>query len=262
MDYERVMLNICRALIVAVFGLIIAAIVVSVYTTGEYKPVAWAHGWKTDRVIATRYESTMIGYTIGFTFPLDYNNSDREEVSDFMENHGGWIYDSTTGEAFTRFSDVKDRATADVKIKQIIGPLTTVMQRMADGLSAGVPKPVEKYTWPDTEAPDKTNPDWKFNNNMTINDVPYWKVEVSPGHWQWQINQKLKKEVDDEEAHKEKVWKDLSTIRMDPKELKEAQDYGKQLNIVPMVPYMEEDKTRELNEAWAVQNALQKQKDM
>ncbi len=258
MTYE-IHLRLCKILVCASFVLIAIGTIDYLHT----RPVAWDHGWKTNRVVATRYNNKLLGYTIGFSFPLDYYNSDREEVDNFMENHGGSIYNnSETGEAFTRFDDVKDRATADVKIKQIIGPLSTVMWRMAWGLPAGVPEPVEKYTWPNTEAPDKTDPYWQVNNNMNDNGVPYWKIEVSPGHWQWQINQKIQQEMIAEEAHRQKVWQDLSTIRMDSKELEDARGYGTELNIVPMVPYTEAIKAQEFNRAWAIQEALQKQKAM
>ena len=62
---------------------------------GQIRPVAtveWEHGWKTDRVVATRYQNKTMGYNIGFTFPKDPSNSDRDEISDFIDSHNGSIY--------------------------------------------------------------------------------------------------------------------------------------------------------------------------
>ena len=59
---------------------------------GWAQVVEWEHGFKTKNVIATRYKSPMIGYNIGFRFPNDTHNSDREEIASFIAANGGAIY--------------------------------------------------------------------------------------------------------------------------------------------------------------------------
>jgi hypothetical protein len=97
----------------------------------EWPPTEWEHGWKTKRVVATRYTNQMMGYNIGFTFPENIHNSDGPEVSKFMEAHGGWVYSSgghPGAEMFVVFKDVKDKNSANKKLQQILPALDQLMQ--------------------------------------------------------------------------------------------------------------------------------------
>lgn len=85
--------------------------------------LAWKHGWKTERVVATRYSNPAMGYNIGFTFPRDPGKCDRAEIVAFIEARGGNIYEMggyPGAEMFATFDDVKDRATADRKLKAML----------------------------------------------------------------------------------------------------------------------------------------------
>ena len=99
----------------------------------------WQHGFKTDRVITTRYTNVDIGYNIGFTFPKDPDNADRAEVVAFMEAHKGWVFQGggrPGAEVFVKFSDVTDQPGADKKLKEILPPLDKLMADMAKGWQA------------------------------------------------------------------------------------------------------------------------------
>ena len=113
--------------------------------------------------------------------------------------------------------------------------------------------------WPDTEPPDKTDPYWEFNNNCTINGNPYWKVEVSPSKWQWQINKHIATRLAAAEQRRRNLYQALRTRILTDAELKEALGYGDRLNIEPMVPFMETEKMRQLNDAFRQQQLLQLQ---
>jgi hypothetical protein len=52
-------------------------------------PKAWEHGWKTSRVVATRVKNDLMGQFVKLEFPQNGYDSDREEVSDYIEMHGG-----------------------------------------------------------------------------------------------------------------------------------------------------------------------------
>ena len=94
----------------------------------------WEHGFKTNRVIAIRYKNPTIGFNIGFLFPKDPNNSDREEISDCMKAHNGTVFQGggyPGAEMFVGFSDVTDKYTADKKLQQILPGLNQLMADMA-----------------------------------------------------------------------------------------------------------------------------------
>lgn len=100
------------------------------------KPVATEHGWKTSRVIATRYQNDLVGYNIGFDFPLNRYDSDRVEVSDFMESKGGWIYEGggyPGATAYATFDGVKDKESADRKLLAILPELDKLMHDISSG---------------------------------------------------------------------------------------------------------------------------------
>ena len=96
----------------------------------SHRVVAWEHGWKTDYVVATRYSNPNVGYNIGFTYPRNPNDCDRSELSEFMEAHGGFVYQGggyPGAEMFVVFKDVKNRDDADRKLKGILPSLSKLV---------------------------------------------------------------------------------------------------------------------------------------
>ena len=95
---------------------------------------ATAHGWRSARVIATRYRNPTIGYNIGFLFPRDPMNSDAVEVSQFMHVHEGLVLQSggaPDAEMVVQFRDVTDRPSADRKLQAVLPLLDRLMEDMA-----------------------------------------------------------------------------------------------------------------------------------
>jgi hypothetical protein len=106
-----------------------------------------------------------------------------------------------------------------------------------------------KHTWPNTDPPDKSDPHWKFNNNLNCNGTPYRKEEVAPGQWQWVVDQKIMKLTADRERHRRDLYWALRSRILTDDEMKEVEQYGDYLNIEPMVSYSSDEKKRELNDA-------------
>lgn len=107
--------------------------------------------------------------------------------------------------------------------------------------------------WPDTTPIDKTDPYWEFNNNMNVNGTPYHKVEVSPGRWQWVVNEESRKAVVDSDNRKRELLAALRTRVLTDEELREVLAHGDDLNIYNWEPYRPEAKQRELIEALLAQ---------
>lgn len=122
----------------------------------------------------------------------------------------------------------------------------------ADRIEAARPK------WPDTDPIDKSDPHWKSNNNCNINGIPYYKKEVSPGRWQWVVNEESVARQAEYENRKRVLFQSLTTRVVTDDELKEAAAHGYSLNIPLMTPYREEEKSRELCRAFAVQDMLRR----
>lgn len=117
-------------------------------------PIKTEHGWKTHRVIATRYRNDAIGQSIGFSFPMNPSDGDRSEVSDLINGFGGGIFQGggyPGAEAMASFSGVADAKSADTKILSIIPVLTQLMDSINDAsvvkrILAAHPKPPYKCT--------------------------------------------------------------------------------------------------------------------
>lgn len=219
----------------------------------------WEHGFKTSRVTATRYENKAMGYNIGFNFPKDITNADRSEVSDFFKSHDGWIYQGggyAGATAYVKFKGVTDKETANAKLREILPPLSQVMADLALGISVKIVLPEPKFKWPDTEAPDKTNPYWEFNNNLNINGVPYKKIEVEEGRWQWKIDEESQQRMRKWEADKSALYVELRTRVLSDEEFERAKSLGLSLVTQNMVSYRENEKRRELDDAFAQQAKL------
>lgn len=114
-----------------------------------------------------------------------------------------------------------------------------------------------EYKWPDCAPIDKSDPYWEFNNNMNCNGINYLKKEVEPGRWQWAENEEANRQQLEYEKRKRSLFFALQTRLLTPEEEAEALGHGTSLNIENMVPYREEDKQRELQDAWFQQRRLQ-----
>jgi hypothetical protein len=106
-----------------------------------------------------------------------------------------------------------------------------------------------KYVWPDCPPIDKTDPHWELNNNCNFNGVQYRKVEVSPGEWQWKVNEELHSRIRKEETHRSSLYWALRSRVLTEEEMAEVERYGDRLNIQNGVSYTAEAKARELNNA-------------
>ncbi len=96
----------------------------------DYAVSEWEHGFKTDRVVATRYTNPTMGYNIGFEYPKDEYNSDRAELDEFMTAHGGWVYQSggfPGAGMYVKFKDVSNKDEANKKLKEILPSLSALV---------------------------------------------------------------------------------------------------------------------------------------
>lgn len=228
------------------------------------KPTATEHGWKTKRVVATRIKNATMGEFVKLDFPLNGYDSDRAEIGDWLEERGGRIFQgggSAYAPAYVQFDGVKDAAAMDKKLLEVLPGLDTLMSHLDD---AAYMKKVNahheawdkanKPQWPNTTAPDKTNPYWEFNNNLNVNGVQYQKVEVSPGRWQWAVDDKAMKAMQDYEDAKWKLFFDLSRRKLTHKELMGVH-IG--MNVRNMESFFAVDKYAELYDALVAQWELQ-----
>lgn len=192
-------------------------------------PIRTEHGWKTPYVVSTRYSNPQIGFNIGLSFPLNADDIDRAEISEFIEMHGGVIFQSggyRGAESYVKFNSVKDASSADSKIKEILPGLTILMMNINNKAYTNLFE--KKYKawdlahnpqWPDTTPPDKTDPYWKFNNNLNENGTQYHKVEVTPGKWQWKVDEASMKAMQEAENAKWDLYYSLAKRKMSHAEL-------------------------------------------
>jgi hypothetical protein len=221
---------------------------------------------KTSYVTATIYGNDRMGENIGFKFPKNPGDSDREEIDEFFTEHGGGVYQGgglPGAESFVIFKDVKDYTSAERKLQEILPILTVLIENINnDAYIKRFQAAYDKWDranlpqWPDTTPPDKTDPFWEMNNNMSINSVLYRKVEVAPGKWQWQVDQETLDEMKKADAHRHELFNALKTRVLTDAELREAVSYGYMFNIDDNVGYDPEQKKRELDEAFAMQTRL------
>ncbi len=209
-------------------------------------PVKWEHGWKTDRVIATRYENKNMGFNIGFKFPKDPNNCDRIEIGDFMEANDGWIYQgggSPGAEAFVKFTDVKDSASADKKLVAILPALDKLMSDISNGVKT---PPLPKKKRAIVDAQGKEWPEC----------VPSMYGGSSDGYRQYKcsaggrvvVDEEAMKAVAQYEQHRrDLVWALRSRVLTDG-EMKEVEQAGSQLLTQQMVSYRQEEVDRQFND--------------
>lgn len=108
-----------------------------------YVPVEWEYGWKTARVIATRYQDPGFMYYVTFTFPLNPNQCDRAELVSLIEAEGGWIFKMgghPGAPVYVVFKGVMDRKSADLKLKALLPELSILIERLGTTSRWGQPE--------------------------------------------------------------------------------------------------------------------------
>lgn len=224
----------------------------------------WEHGFRTSRVIATRYSSARMGYNIGFTFPKNPNDCDRAELSDFMEAHGGNVYESggsPGAEMFVTFEGVTDKETANKKLREILPALTELITDIGDGKQIAPQKPKE---------PPLTMEQWIAKMNAKkekcgedglegsgTDGYNSWSVECQNGVRIYRdTSEGTRKAQAETEARRFALWGALNTRCLSDKEMQQVLAYGDMLNIPMGIPYSAEDKATELRNAMARQTML------
>jgi hypothetical protein len=90
--------------------------------------------------------------------------------------------------------------------------------------------------------------DYDYFISHAINGVPYVKKEVSPGHWQYVVDDEaIKAEAEDQKRRDDLLWA-LKTRVLTDKEMEEVRQYGDTLLVHNGQPYREEEVSRELND--------------
>jgi hypothetical protein len=116
----------------------------------------------------------------------------------------------------------------------------------------------QSVTPTDATAPNKSDTYWQLNNNFSLNGTPYHKVEVSPGKWQWQVDQESLQAMRDEESRRAQLFRDLSERKLSHKDLMRVY-VG--MNTYNMQVYFAVDKYAELYDAlvkqWEIQTGRQ-----
>jgi len=134
MRMDRLLMLICRFV---VLGLLLSAGCAQPHSTPLITmsaPVRWEHGWKTGRVVATRYFNEQLGWNIGFQFPFNPKGYDRAEVAYFMSRHDGSVVAWTERETVVIFRDVNGPQSADRKLEEILPELDELMGQITGGL--------------------------------------------------------------------------------------------------------------------------------
>lgn len=234
-------------------GVALAASQLSCQTFRSPRPVEWEHGWKTDRVTATRMKGDL-GYNIQLEYPKNPADCDRAEIDDLIRAHGGAVFQSggyLGAPMYVKFTGVNDRASADKKLQEVL----PILNKLMDDITAGkeIPKIVDPNakSWPDTEAPSPGS-----LGSMNVNGTQYMQSEVSPGKWQWVVDEDAMKRLREYNEHKYELWLALTTRVITNDELKEVASYGNDLNVQSGVLYNATEKLQELNNALLIQQML------
>jgi len=91
---------------------------------------------------------------------------------------------------------------------------------------------------------------------MNVNGTQYKKAEVSPGKWQWVVDEKAMKDMVERDNHRRELFAALSSRVLTDAEMKEVQSYGSNLNLEWNVPYYPEQKAQELSNVLQMQQIL------
>lgn len=225
----------------------------------------WEHGWKTKRVIATRYSNDVIGYNIGFKFPLDQNNCDRAEISDFIESKGGWIFQGggySGAESFAKFNGVNDRASADARLKEILPELDKLMGDMNAGrkISPFKPKepPITFSQWIEKMSAKKERCDgdgWigggadSGGNSYSVRCVNGLKVYTD-------TSEETQRADAEYQTHKDTLAQALVSRVLTDEEMKEVRQIGSSLLVRNGQPYYPEDIERKFQSMLLIQQII------
>lgn len=233
------------------------------------QPTRMEHGWKTERVIATRKKNDAIGLFVELQFPKNGYDSDRAEISDWLEERGGYIFQgggAPYAPAYATFEGVKDVPAMDKKLAEVLPGLDNLLSHLSDDAYMKHVRArhdawdkANKPQWPDTTAPDKTDPYWEINNNLNSNGTQYKKAEVSPGKWQWVVDEAAMKSMRDYAAAKWKLFTDLRVRKLSHKELMGVNLW---INVSNMQSYFAVDKYAELYDSLVKQWEIQTEHKM
>jgi len=134
MKLGRILILICRFIVLGLLLSVGCAQPDSTPRVTMSAPVRWEHGWKTGRVVATRYFNQRLGWNIGFQFPFNTKDYDRAEVAYFMNHHDGSVIAWTGRETVVVFRDVNGPQSADRKLQEILPELDELMGQITEGL--------------------------------------------------------------------------------------------------------------------------------
>ena len=114
------------------------------------------------------------------------------------------------------------------------------------------PEAAAKYEWPFCE-PDT---DDCYCCGMSVNGTQYRKKEISPGIWQWVVDDEAMQHMRDQERERQTLWWDLRTRVLNNDEMERVRRYGSYLNTPSGGSYNCHEKALELNAALAKQAEL------
>jgi hypothetical protein len=82
----------------------------------QVRVVELEHGYRTDRVVATRYKNTMMGYNVGFDLPKNCYDADRADMYEWLSTKGVYIFQGGGAPCATNFAQIRgvtDRESAN-----------------------------------------------------------------------------------------------------------------------------------------------------
>jgi hypothetical protein len=193
-----------------------------------------------------------MGQSIGFRFPKDPYECDRAEISQLIAGFGGSIFQgggSPGAESFATFEGVKDKETADAKIKAILPELTLLMQSLKDdkatkAILARHPIPERKcregepggITWPGGtyKGKDYSQFCWICRNGKMVVDEEASRraTEVTASH---------------EKARTDLLWAARTRI-LSEEEMTILRELGSNVFVSPGVPFHQEGVDRQFND--------------
>jgi hypothetical protein len=229
-------------------------------TVPSSAPIKIEHGWKTERVMATRRKNDAMGQFVELTYPQNPYDCDRAEISDFIEDRDGWVFQgggSPGASMFVKFKNVNDASEMDKKLLTVLPALDKLMRDITYGIpipkSTVKRKIVDKHgkEWPECVPPDPEDPYGAFNNNLSVNGTPYM---CSP-EGRWVVNQKSQDALNKIVQEQHDLVAAISTRKLTKAELMQLQP---SINTFPMQPYFACEKYAELYEMLAKQWELQK----
>ncbi len=215
------------------------------------QPIKWERGYKTDRVIATRHGATLVGYTIKFEFPLNAYDCDRVEVSEFIADRGGHIYEGggfPGAPAYALFKGVTDDKSADSKMLAMLPAFDKLLSDISAGRTiVKSPAQIERQKKREEHASDcAPEVDGGFTMNMAI-----YKCDETTKRWvvNEAATQKWAQDVRVMEAHYASLAFALVSRVLTDKEMQEVESLGINLYVRNMQQFFEKDLHERLNGA-------------